>query len=972
MNKWRVLTYVALLSLLVMPVPPGGAQEAVEKDEEVTVLEPVVVLGSRVPGRSAQDSPVPVDVIEGTTFRNYGARDMDSLLKATIPSYNINQQPISDAATLVRPANLRGLPPDSTLILVNGKRRHRASVITFLGGGISDGSHAPDLAPIPAIALKRVEVLRDGAAAQYGSDAVAGVMNFVLKDAPDSGTVETRWGQFYKGDGDTYSIAGNIGLPLPLPPTLAESGFANFSFEYGEADPTSRSVQRDDAQGLIDAGNTAVRQPAAQIWGAPEFHYDYKLFGNMGLDLGKSEIYAFGNYAQRKVEGGFFFRNPHTRGGVFNEPERWNDISTPKGPKLEFREQLPEKPGEKEKNRINEENREIEKIFTRRSKELTDMRPDEATAIRKAFNGVTQAFSKTEEEYKEAKKDFIKAGIEGGWLYDSIKVADLDGGGGSGCPEVRIDKNDKLDEAALEELADNPNCFAFNQRFPGGFTPTFGGTVRDWSAAVGIRGDISHNNIWLDDWHYDLSAVFGQHSTDFFMTNTINPQLATLGTNIPTNYNPGGYAERDRVVNLDLSRALENNVFYSPLNLALGLEYRQEEFEVEAGERNSWFIDNRSGGLAEQGFGIGSNGFPGFHPKTAGKNNRGSYAAYLDSETNVIKDVLVGLAARFEEYETFGDTLNGKVNARWQATSNVALRGSLSTGFRAPTVGQANIRNVTTEFIGNQLADRATLPASHPAAIQKGAKPLKPEKSFNLTAGTVLNAGKLAVTIDYYRVKVQDRIGQTDNLDLCKVAGEALPLSDSSCTSIREGLEAQGVSDASSFTSVRYFTNDFDTTTQGVDIVATYPMEISGWDANYTFAGNWNQTKVTEFNPDTITYKRRILLEENLPNFRFTLTADHMRGPWRLLTRLYYYDDFVEFHVNSDDYRIEPSERLFVDLEGSYTFKFGVTVAAGAQNLFDTYPSKNRYAGKTGSQYPESSPYGFNGGFYYLRALYAF
>ncbi len=912
MNTRHTLKYL-LLAMLILPVAPAGAQKAQTQDEEITVLEPFVVLGSRVPGRSAQDSPVPVDVIEGTTFRNYGVRDMDSLLSQTVPSYNVNQQPISDAATLVRPANLRGLPPDSTLILVNGKRRHRASIITFLGGGISDGSQAPDLAPIPAIALKRVEVLRDGAAAQYGSDAVAGVMNFVLKDAPDSGTVETRWGQFYKGDGDTYSIAGNIGLPIPLPPTLAESGFANFSFEYGQTDPTSRSVQRDDAQGLINAGNNAVRQPAAQIWGAPEFHYDYKLFGNMGLDLGKSEVYAFGNYAQRKVEGGFFFRNPNTRSGVFIGDPR---LTATDQTLREYRDsQYPDYDGQSDAMK-----REI----------------DEKVAMTFSDNPT----------------------------YETIRVADLSEDG-RGCPIVK--RNDAADYSD-EDLPDH--CFIFNQRFPGGFTPTFGGVVKDWSGAVGIRGDTSHNNVWLDNWHYDLSAVFGQHSTDFFMTNTINPQLAGLRTNIPTNYNPGGYVERDRVVNLDLSKALETNVFASPLNLALGLEYRQEEFEVEAGERNSWFINDN---LGAQGFGIGSNGFPGFHPKTASKNNRGSYAAYLDMETDVVKDVLVGVAARFEEYETFGDTLNGKVNARWQATSNVALRGSLSTGFRAPTVGQANIRNVTTEFIGNRLADRATLPPSHPAAVEKGAKPLKPEKSFNITLGTVLNVNKLAVTIDYYRVKVQDRIGQTDNLDLCKDhAGKPLPLSDGRCTETRQRLEALGVSDASSFTSVRYFTNDFDTTTQGIDVVATYPMNISGWDTLYTFAGNWNQTEVTEFNPDIISYKRRILLEENLPNFRFTLTADHQRGPWRLLTRFYYYDDFVEFHVNSDNLRIEPSERLFVDLEGSYTFKLGITVAAGAQNLFDTYPSQNRYAGATGSRYPESSPYGFNGGFYYFRALYAF
>ena len=218
MNAYRIIPSIFLLCLLAIPVPQSLAQEPA--DQDVVKLEEVIVVGSRVPTRSAHDSPVPIDVIEGTSMRNYGVRDMNSLLRATVPSYNVNQQPIGDAATLVRPANLRGLPPDSTLILINGKRRHRGSVLTFLGGGISDGAHAPDLAVIPAIALKRVEVLRDGAAAQYGSDAVAGVMNFVLKDAPDSGTAEARWGRYYAGDGDTGSIAGNFGVPLaaPVPP----------------------------------------------------------------------------------------------------------------------------------------------------------------------------------------------------------------------------------------------------------------------------------------------------------------------------------------------------------------------------------------------------------------------------------------------------------------------------------------------------------------------------------------------------------------------------------------------------------------------------------------------------------------------------------------------------------------------------------------------------------------------------------
>ena len=736
----------------------------------MATLEEVVVVGSRVQGRSAHDSPVPIDVIEAKDMRNYGVRDLNSLLRATVPSYNVNQQPIGDAATLVRPANLRGLPPDSTLILVNGKRRHRGSVLTFLGGGISDGAHATDLAAFPAIALKRVEVLRDGAAAQYGSDAVAGVMNFVLKDSPDSGTVEARWGKYYAGDGDTSSIAANLGVPLALP--FIQSGFANFSFEYGTRDWTDRSQQRSGAQGLIDAGNRHVvssqytRQPNAMVWGAPEVQYDYKLFGNFGMNLNsKTEVYGWGNYAQRKIEGGFYYRNPNTRSGVFD------------GPLVDSNDEVL---------------RDIDgdPIFADDDKYPRDYKDENLRGMNKL----------EERGFKDYK--------------DTVKVADLTGEGG--CPTV------ERDEAAdySQNIAELPsNCFMFNEKFPGGFTPFFGGTVRDWSTAVGIRGDMS-------DWHYDLSAVLGQHSTDFFMRNTINPQLAGMRTNIPTEYNPGTYTETDHTINLDLSRVLETAMLPSPLNVGLGLEYRVEQFEVTAGGKNSWSSNENlvdSHGLP---FGVGSNGFTGFSPDIAQKNNRGSYAAYVDLETNVTKDLLVGVAGRYEDFETFGDTLNGKFNTRWQATPIMALRGSVSTGFRAPTVGQANIQNVTTAFVEGKLANVGTYPASHPISQLKGAEELKPEKSFNLSAGTVLDIGGLNVTVDYYRVAVRDRIARSAQLALT---------SDEKAEAGRLGFE--------DIEKVAFYANAFDTTTNGVDIVATYPMQFAGGTTLWTFAGNYKSER---------------------------------------------------------------------------------------------------------------------------------
>ena len=207
----------------------------------------LVVVGSRAQPRSVTESPVPIDAIPLQDVVSQGSTTLDYQLRTLIPSFNVATHPISDAATLVRPVSLRNLAHDHTLVLVNGKRRHRSSVIAWFAG-VTDGAQGPDISTIPAIALRQVEVLRDGASAQYGSDAIAGVLNFQLKDARQGGSVEFNTGTYRAGDGDSYAIAGNVGMPL------GKSGFANLSLEYGNSDPTNRSVQRADAAALIAAG----------------------------------------------------------------------------------------------------------------------------------------------------------------------------------------------------------------------------------------------------------------------------------------------------------------------------------------------------------------------------------------------------------------------------------------------------------------------------------------------------------------------------------------------------------------------------------------------------------------------------------------------------------------------------------------------------------------------------------------------
>ena len=843
---------VALGLILCFAMP--AVQPALAQDEE-QLEEVLVVVGSRRRDRSAADSPVPVDVVGGEELRSVGDTDMDSLIAALVPSYNVDQQPISDAGTVIRPASLRALPSDATLVLLNGKRRHRASVITFLGGGISDGAQAPDLSVIPAIALDRVEVLRDGASAQYGSDAIAGVMNLVLRSDRQGGGVEARWGRFYEGDGDGGMIAANIGLPL------MDAGFLNLSAEVKQVDPTSRSVQRADAMALIDAGNTAVRQPASQIWGAPEIRDDFKLFANAGIDVGESsELYAFGNWAQRTVEGGFFFRNPHTRGGVF------------------------------------------------RGDGLADGTP-------------------------------------------TVKVADLSADGMSGnCPALPVVGN-VVDATALAAVQAAPDCFSFIEIFPGGFTPQFGGDVEDMSIAFGLRGEMAHG------WRYDLSYVYGSNEVQHFMHNTINPQLAGQRENIPTTYFPGNYIETDRVFDANLSKPLDLG-WHAPLHLALGFEYRDETFERQAGDLNSHFIDER---LANQGFGIGSNGFPGLAPRHAGEDTRGSYALYIDGETNVNDRLLLGAAARYEDYEDFGDTLDGKFAIRYELTDTLAVRGSVSTGFRAPTVGQSNVRNVTTAFANGMLSDEATLPPTHPISVQKGGLPLQPEESVNTTLGTVFSLGEVDFTVDYYSIAVEGRIARTS----------FLPLTPEDISA----LSALGVRDASSFAGVLFFTNDFDTTTRGLDVVITAPLELGmSGDTTLTVVGNRNDTNVDKRNPDIIDDLRVSQLKSTIPGNRVSVTLNHLQGNWRFMGRYRRYGEFYGAPANVESWGAAYEARWFLDGEAAYTFNDRMTLVLGAQNLLDEYPQTTAQAAQdaVGMLYPENAPYGFNGGYYYLRAVWNF
>ncbi|HAU22690.1 MAG TPA: TonB-dependent receptor [Erythrobacter sp.] len=885
---------------------PAFAQDSAGADEDRTII----VTGTRQAERSAADTVAPVDVVSGAELTNQADNDISNLLRVAVPSFNVNTQPISDAATLVRPANLRGLSPDNTLVLVNGKRMHRASVIAFLGGGIADGSQGPDVSTIPGIAIKQLEVLRDGASSQYGSDAIAGVMNFILKDDADGITLTGKWGSTYEGDGDNYQIGANIGLPL------GDIGFINLSAEYQESDATSRSVQRDDAAALIAAGNTAVADPA-QIWGQPNVNDDFKFFANMGLDLSEDiEWYAFGNYAERNVDGGFFFRNPTNRGGVYA------------GPLV-----------------------------------------DPATGFADPM-GVA-----------------------------SVRVGDLSVNDTGDCPAgIPLTGTNGLipDPTILAAVIADANCFSFVELFPGGFTPRFGGDLEDYSIATGFRGQLFGG---LD---FDLSYRHGRNKVDFFIRNTIN---ASLGPNTPTEFNPGGYAQQENLVNLDLGYELQ--VGSGSVYVAAGAEYRDEKFTITAGDPASFALGPLAapGGAypTGQGFSSSSNGFGGFGTNAAGSSKEDNKAAYLDIEADLIDALTLQAAVRYEDTKTFGDTTTWKLGALYRLSDTFRVRGTYSTGFHVPTAGQANVINVTTQFSNGQLQDEGTFPLFSPAGlivsdfmsdtVANGGLALdRPtlgsEESDSFTLGLAGDFGDITFTLDYFNIKLKDRISRSSTIDftaaLCYLGNrEGTFVCDSTApfgttSELLALLGAAGTVDRNDFTgfedltSFAFFNNAFDTRTQGIDFVANARLNVTeGGDTRATLAINYTHTEV--LNADaTISDTRIQQLEENLPNWKGFLNLTHEQGRWRGLLRANYYGSFYEAHLDDGTLPIDAGSRVTVDAEIGYEVFDGMEIAVGAQNLFDTYPTRNPWAGIAGAEYAVTSPFGFNGGSYYIRGRFSF
>ena len=882
-------TAFGLSLLLAGTLPPTALAE----EEEV---EELVVIGTRAQPRSVMDSSVPIDVIDNESLIDQGSSDMNFMLRSLVPSFHVNMQPGRDAAAVQNPINLRGLAPDHTLVLVNGKRRHRGATITWISDGRSNGAQGPDISVIPGIALKQVEVLRDGAAAQYGSDAIAGVMNFVLKDDTEGGELEFRYGRYDEGNNEEKTrVSGNLGMPL------AEHGFANVSFEYSSDSPTSRSVLRNDVRGMIERGNTHIDDPA-HVWGSPDIQGNLKTFFNLGMDLDADrQVYAFGNYARRKATTGFFYREPEDEAGVFA----------------------------------------LDKTFM---VEPYEVEPYEVEPYDHDNDPNTPDV--TTKDTKDTRTYKIPL------IYDrTMPESNYSKATDGTCSKYVDDVDDRLTAAGLppdlEGLLEDDDCFSYHEWFPGGFQPRFGGKVTDYSLVVGLKGVVNRLS-------YDISASLGENEAAYFLHNSVNP---SWGPDSPTSFDLGSYIQKETNLNIDVTYMADVGLA-SDLNVAAGLEWREEQFEITLGQRESW----DKGEYIFSGAKNGSNGFNGFGPTAAGEWDRENVAAYLDLEVDVQPNWTIGGAVRWEDFDNFGTETTAKVSTRIQASEVFALRGSFGTGFRAPTPGQQNAYNISTIFdpITVEPVDSGTIPSNSALAEQFGGKTLEPEESDNFTVGAIFEFDALSITVDYFRIDVEDRIFLSDQIKIQDVTGarddDGNDISDGKV----DGYEHVDFEDVSHFDSIRFFENDFDTKTDGFDVVLTYSLAGDMGDTDFLLSYNRTETEVTK--SSNLSGRSKRWLEEGAPETRYSATVNHEMGDWKFLLRYYHFGDWY-----SDYDQVGYNGYGLTDIGVTRRINSHASASLGADNVLDETPDRSVQRLARGNKYPRFSPGGIDGRFIYAR-----
>ena len=839
----QILLAMSASAALLGSLCVNAAEQDTKAEENI---EQISVIGSRRLGRTVEDSAVPIDIIGADALKNSGFTETNALLSSLLPSFNFPQASLTDGSDHVRPAQLRGLAPDHTLVLVNGKRRHSNALLN-LNGSTGRGSSSVDLNAIPANAIARIEVLRDGAAAQYGSDAIAGVINIVLKSASSGGSVAAIYGAnvtemdgvpqlksvsegsdgnlaFTEGgdrsltDGQTLTLQGNMGFEL------GDNGFLNISTEYRDRHSTNRSDydNRENYARIDDGSVDGALDPRELTVNRYNHNFgngdveDFSMFYNAGYQLtSEVDLYSFGSYSKREGEGGGFYRRAS-------------------------------------------DSRNIEEVY------------------------------------------------------------------------------------------------------PDGFLPVITSDINDFSLALGAKGFVS-------EWNYDVSAVYGQDAFEFGVINSLN---TSYGPSSQTSFDAGTLTYDQLTLNVDFSREVDVSFLESSVNVAVGAEYRREGYQIDAGEEASYAQGTFGPGGAvtdpvDGPFGAaGAQVFPGFTPESEGDNSRHNVSLYIDLETYLTDDWNLAVAARYEDYSDFGDTLNGKIATRYSLTEDLALRASVSTGFRAPSLQQQYFTSVATVFVDGEPTETGTFAPSSDVAKALGSPGLDAEEATNYGVGFTWSTDfNFSLSVDYYQILIDDRIVLSNNL-----SGDA----------IADLLQGTGANQG------RFFLNAIDSKTRGVDVVASYNVATDGYgDLAFNLGYNYGKNEVTDiidppaelqgagFDQDNLfsgTELRRF--EVSTPRNKYNLSATWTNDDIRTTLRTTRYGETQDPSDNPERNEVL-KPKWITDLDVAYSLTSNVSLSVGANNIFDVYPDATRENVDdltTFSRlfaYSSFSAYGFNGRYVY-------
>ena len=914
------------------PAAPSPATTTTTAQDETPDESTIVVTGTRRTDRTVADSPVPIDVIGSEAISNSGQTETNRILNQLVPSFNFPQPSIADGSDAIRPATLRGLSPDQTLVLVNGKRRH-VSALLNINGTVGRGSAAVDMNLIPGMAISRVEVLRDGAAAQYGSDAIAGVINIQLKTARHGGKVSLTYGEYWTTIDDVANVTGlqlnAAGQPMLDP---ADIGTPATISRYFLANTDGDRKANDGTQ-----------------WTAA---------ANLGIPLGAN---GFVN-----LTGEYHHRDPVNRAGYDLRPNFTLGVTN------------------------------ATTVFDPREVDFDRLQFKFGDPLSKDYNL------------------FLNAGYDLSPDWEAYAFAShgrRDATSAANWRQYNAAANRDFSVLAPNEPTSNAN---FVPLTPEGFLPLIESDLKDYSATLGVRGAIA-------GWKADFSAGRGTNSFDYQLHDTLN---ASYGPASPSDFDAGGLRYGQWLFNADFSREFEVGLA-TPLSVAVGAEHRRERFKIRPGQEESYAagpffrpavtnttlenctaLGGRFGSVAPttcdfpgRAALVGAQGFPGIPASAKTNEGRHSWSAYAELDADPMEGLTTTLAGRYENYSDFGSTWNGKFAARYEPISGYAVRGSLSSGFRAPSLHQQFFTTFSTNIIGGVPVDIATLSVNAPAAQALGAQELKPEKSVNFSLGATANPLRgLTVTADWYQIKIKDRIVLTEILGTGGT-GNTAPVQ-AQVTALLASLGFPQVAAA------RFFINGLDTTTRGFDVVAAYNFSagnLGRW--NLSAAYNRNKTKIDERapSPGELSEIAGLNLFGRVEGLRFTngqprdkivLSAEGDVSSFGFTARTTRYGKVVSpgaaaplgadaaslTEFGPDD--IFLGRKWITDAEVRWTPGGTTEFALGANNLFDVYPDRSPFGVRPdGGVYPANqiyipysifSPFGFNGRFVYGRASVTF